>query len=164
MSRPQFFKNNDMNELLTEEQKANGWKYTATQEEQFEQFGFVVAHMIRFRLHCRAGNIDVVEDYLEDEYNKSLIDINWVDHEGLTCLMWAAGCGHKEVVKALLRAGADTKIFNSSFEGQRVTALDYAKGWPYDGQGCGPHPEVVEVLQGYEMTGKIADAFVWGTC
>jgi len=49
-------------------------------------------------------------------------DTEWKDDDGDTALMWAAGGGHTEMVKALVAAGADKEAKDN--EGQ--TAADYA--------------------------------------
>lgn len=77
-------------------------------EEQMEMFGYIVADMIDFRLKALDNDVDTIEDYLENK--RSRIDINWYDSMGLTPIMWTAMKGHKEVTKALLKAGADITL------------------------------------------------------
>merc|ERR1712151_780064 len=82
MPKPSNFgKYNDMNTILTDDQKADGWKYSLTKEEQWDTFGYVVSEQIRFRLMVKEGNFDVVEDYLETKLDQ--IDVNLPDSLGM---------------------------------------------------------------------------------
>merc|ERR1719210_344420 len=119
-----------MSETLTAEQRADGWRFAMTKEEEWDRLGYVVQDQIRFRLHCRDGNLDVVEDYLNTE-KIDLVDINLPDAIGLTPLMLAAQRGHPQVVAALLEARADPKLVDKSNRSEKITALDYAKGYPH---------------------------------
>ncbi|KAH8703664.1 ankyrin repeat-containing domain protein [Talaromyces proteolyticus] len=60
---------------------------------------------------------------------KRTLDINMKDCYGATALHWAAGRGHKSVVKRLLKAGADVRI-RESVEIGGATALTRAIYWP----------------------------------
>eukprot|EP00408_Alexandrium_pacificum_P006841 CAMPEP_0171214758 /NCGR_PEP_ID=MMETSP0790-20130122/31323_1 /TAXON_ID=2925 /ORGANISM="Alexandrium catenella, Strain OF101" /LENGTH=162 /DNA_ID=CAMNT_0011680503 /DNA_START=84 /DNA_END=572 /DNA_ORIENTATION=- len=142
---------NDMSKLLTDEQKADGWKYALTKEEQWDKYGYVVADQIRFRLHAKEGKADVVEDYLDSE-KKELVDINLPDSLGMTPLMWATRGGHIKVAAALLRANADLGIVDRSVEHQKITAYDYAKGYPH-AEGCEMHNDCLWLLEEYMRSG-----------
>mmetsp|Transcript_54270 Transcript_54270/g.115809 ORF Transcript_54270/g.115809 Transcript_54270/m.115809 type:complete len:161 (-) Transcript_54270:67-549(-) len=154
MPKPSSFgKYNDLNDLLTPEQKADGWKYTMTKEEQWDKFGYVVRDQIRFRLHVQKGNVDVVEDYLETD-KKDLIDVNLPDATGMTPLMWACQKGHEKVVAALLRARADIDVADASVKERKVTALDYAEGWPHQ-EGCERQDPCMVLLQHFAKNGEV---------
>mmetsp|Transcript_138462 Transcript_138462/g.430565 ORF Transcript_138462/g.430565 Transcript_138462/m.430565 type:complete len:161 (-) Transcript_138462:142-624(-) len=142
---------NDMNKILTDEQKADGWCYKLTKEEQWDKYGYVVQDQIRFRLNVKDGHDDVVEDYLDSE-RKELIDLNLPDSLGMTPLMWAAHNGHTKVLVALLRANADLSIVDRSVEHQKITAYDYAKGYPH-AEGCERRDDCVYVLEEYMRSG-----------
>jgi len=122
-----------------------------TQEEQWDSFGYVVQEQIRFRLHVKAGSLNIVEDYLETE-RKDLIDINLPDTLGMTPLMWAAHGGHAPVVAALLKANADINLVDKSIESDKITALDYAQGYPH-GEGDERHDDCVFLMEEYSRSG-----------
>merc|ERR1712232_1227011 len=103
------------------------------------------------RLHVKDGKADVVEDYLDSE-KKDLVDINLPDSLGMTPLMWAAHGGHVKVVASLLRANADMGIVDRSVEHSKITAYDYAKGYPH-AEGCEMHNDVVRLMEEYMRTG-----------
>uniref|UniRef100_A0A7S2DI37 Uncharacterized protein n=1 Tax=Alexandrium andersonii TaxID=327968 RepID=A0A7S2DI37_9DINO len=149
---------NDMNKLLTDEQKADGWKYTLTKEEQWDKYGFVVADQIRFRLSVKDGLLDVVEDYLSSE-KKDLVDLNLPDSLGMTPLMWACHNGHIKVVASLLRSGADMSIVDTSVEHTRVSAYEYAKGYPHM-EGCERHDDVVQLIDEFYRSGGQVPAWI----
>mmetsp|Transcript_67741 Transcript_67741/g.153198 ORF Transcript_67741/g.153198 Transcript_67741/m.153198 type:complete len:162 (+) Transcript_67741:120-605(+) len=152
MPKPTSFgKYNDMNDILTAEQKADGWRYKMTKEEQWDAYGYVVQEQIRFRLHVKDGILDVVEDYLETD-KKELIDINLPDSLGMTPLMWAAHHGHVKALALLLKAGADPWLVDRSIEHEKIMALDYAKGYPHD-LGCERHDDCVKVIEDFWKTG-----------
>ncbi|CAE7939009.1 unnamed protein product, partial [Symbiodinium necroappetens] len=66
MPKPASFgKYNDLNLTLTDVQKADGWHYPLTKEQEWDKYGYVVRDQIRFSLHVQDGLVDVVEDYLE---------------------------------------------------------------------------------------------------
>ncbi|CAE7221219.1 unnamed protein product [Symbiodinium sp. CCMP2592] len=66
MPKPASFgKYNDLNLTLTDLQKADGWHYPLTKEQEWDKYGYVVRDQIRFSLHVQDGLVDVVEDYLE---------------------------------------------------------------------------------------------------
>merc|ERR1719422_2527087 len=98
-----------------------------SKEEQWDKLGYVVKDQIRFRLHVKDGNLDVVEDYLGTE-KRDLVDVNLPDAIGLTPLMWAAQAGHDKIVAALLAAKADVDIADISAQDSKITALEYAQG------------------------------------
>ncbi len=62
-------------------EKADGWHYSMTKEQEWDKNGYVVRDQIRFCLHVKDGLLDVVEDYLETD-KKDLIDINLPDKDG----------------------------------------------------------------------------------
>eukprot|EP00446_Apocalathium_sp_SHHI-4_P011093 CAMPEP_0177211958 /NCGR_PEP_ID=MMETSP0367-20130122/32373_1 /TAXON_ID=447022 ORGANISM="Scrippsiella hangoei-like, Strain SHHI-4" /NCGR_SAMPLE_ID=MMETSP0367 /ASSEMBLY_ACC=CAM_ASM_000362 /LENGTH=131 /DNA_ID=CAMNT_0018661185 /DNA_START=119 /DNA_END=514 /DNA_ORIENTATION=- len=124
-----------------------------TKEEQWDKFGYVVRDQIRFRLHVKDGSLDIVEDYLETD-KKDLIDVNLPDAIGMTPLMWACQSGHEKVVAALLAAKADVGIADLSVRDEKVTALEYAQGWPHQ-EGCERHDPCVALIEEFSRTGKI---------
>mmetsp|Transcript_138310 Transcript_138310/g.336181 ORF Transcript_138310/g.336181 Transcript_138310/m.336181 type:complete len:162 (-) Transcript_138310:128-613(-) len=142
---------NDMNSILTAEQKADGWYHKMTKEEQWDKYGYVVQDQIRFRLSAKDGLSDVVEDYLTTE-RRELVDINLPDSLGMTPLMWAAHNGHIKVVAALLGANADLGLVDTSVEHSKITAIDYAKGYPHT-EGCERHDDCYWVMEQYMMSG-----------
>ncbi len=109
-----FGKYNDLNLTLTDEQRADGWKYTMTKEQEWDTYGYVKRDQIRFCLHAKDGLLDVVEDYLLTS-NRDLIDINAPDKDGKTALMLAARNGHANVVGALLKAKADIGLADKEY-------------------------------------------------
>eukprot|EP00413_Alexandrium_margalefii_P048599 CAMPEP_0204606306 /NCGR_PEP_ID=MMETSP0661-20131031/59011_1 /ASSEMBLY_ACC=CAM_ASM_000606 /TAXON_ID=109239 /ORGANISM="Alexandrium margalefi, Strain AMGDE01CS-322" /LENGTH=159 /DNA_ID=CAMNT_0051617619 /DNA_START=61 /DNA_END=540 /DNA_ORIENTATION=+ len=152
MPKPSTFgKYNDMNAILTDAQKADGWHYKMTMEEQWDKYGYVIQDQIRFRLNVKDGHDDVVDDYLKTE-KKELIDINLPDSLGMTPLMWASHNGHLKVVAALLEANADLGIVDRSVEHSKITAIDYAKGYPHT-EGCERRDDCVYVMEHYMMSG-----------
>eukprot|EP00440_Ansanella_granifera_P032514 gb/GFBE01035278.1/.p1 GENE.gb/GFBE01035278.1/~~gb/GFBE01035278.1/.p1 ORF type:complete len:166 (+),score=55.21 gb/GFBE01035278.1/:1-498(+) len=156
MPKPTSFgKYNDLNLTLTEAQKADGWHYTLTKEEEWDKYGYVVRDQMRFCLHVKDGLLDVVEDYLCTE-QKDLIDINLPDKEGKTPLMVAAKNGHAKIVAALLRAGADPGLADKSVKEEAVTAVDYAKGWPHQ-LGDERRDDCLEMLMEFVRTGEVPD-------
>ena len=77
---------------------------------------------------------------LEQVFEEDLIDINLPNTEGKTPLMAgstdscchsqvAARNGHAKVVAALLKAGADAGLVDKTVKDQKITAIEYAKGW-----------------------------------
>jgi len=118
-----MFEHNDMNELLTEEQKADGWTYgDMTKEMQVKEFGYVAETMMCFRLAVKYGALECVQYVIDTKSHE--IDLDFFDSRGLTCLMWAALNGNAEVVEALLKAEADPSL-KDTVEG--LTAYELAK-------------------------------------
>mmetsp|Transcript_128487 Transcript_128487/g.274023 ORF Transcript_128487/g.274023 Transcript_128487/m.274023 type:complete len:160 (-) Transcript_128487:43-522(-) len=153
MPQPSFGKYNDMNSTLTPEQKADGWKYSMTKEQEWDKLGFVMQDQIRFRLHVQDGLLDVVEDYLLTD-KIDLIDINFPDAAGMTPLMIAASKGHKEIVAALLQAKADPNLADKSVESEKITALDYANGYPHQ-VGCEKMDICAYIISSYMQSGAV---------
>ncbi|CAE7218087.1 unnamed protein product [Symbiodinium pilosum] len=157
MPKPSSFgKFNDLNLTLTDAQKADGWHYPMTKEQEWDAYGYVVRDQIRFSLHVQDGLVDVVEDYLETD-KKDLIDINLPDKEGKTPLMVAAKNGHVKVLAALLRAGADLGLVDKTVKEKRITAVDYALGWPHQ-IGNERRDDCLEILTEFLRTGHVPDA------
>eukprot|EP00931_Biecheleriopsis_adriatica_P106069 TRINITY_DN80583_c0_g1_i1.p1 TRINITY_DN80583_c0_g1~~TRINITY_DN80583_c0_g1_i1.p1 ORF type:complete len:188 (-),score=52.15 TRINITY_DN80583_c0_g1_i1:111-608(-) len=156
MPKPTSFgKYNDLNLSLTPEQKADGWHYTMTKEQEWDKYGYVVRDQTRFSLHVKDGLLDVVEDYLETD-KKDLIDINLPDKDGKTPLMVAAQNGHAKVVAALLNAGADLGLADRSIKEQKITAVDYAKGWPHQ-LGNERRDDCLEIMEEFVRTGQVPE-------
>mmetsp|Transcript_45182 Transcript_45182/g.55335 ORF Transcript_45182/g.55335 Transcript_45182/m.55335 type:complete len:165 (+) Transcript_45182:83-577(+) len=155
MPRPSFGRFNDLNLTLTDTQKADGWHFPMSKEQEWDKFGYVVRDQIRFRLHVQDGLVDVVEDYLETG-KKDLIDINLPDKDGKTPLMVAAQNGHAKVVAALLKAGADIGLVDKSVQAQKVTAVEYAKGWPHQ-VGNERRDDCLEIISEFLRTGQVPD-------
>eukprot|EP00933_Yihiella_yeosuensis_P007788 TRINITY_DN112969_c0_g1_i1.p1 TRINITY_DN112969_c0_g1~~TRINITY_DN112969_c0_g1_i1.p1 ORF type:complete len:168 (-),score=46.10 TRINITY_DN112969_c0_g1_i1:94-597(-) len=156
MPKPSSFgKFNDQNLLLTDAQKADGWHYKLTKEQEWDTYGYVQKDQIRFCLHVKDGLIDVVEDYLETD-KKDLIDINLPDKDGKTPLMVAAKQGHAKVVAALLHAGAELSLVDRSVKDQKITAHDYASGWPHQ-VGDERRDDCLEVIETFKRTGKVPE-------
>uniref|UniRef100_H3GRY2 Uncharacterized protein n=1 Tax=Phytophthora ramorum TaxID=164328 RepID=H3GRY2_PHYRM len=69
---------------------------------------------------CAAeGDIDCLEEILESGH----VGVNDIDVDGFTALMVAAAEGHRDVVRALLRRGADVGVRTHEL---RSTALHFA--------------------------------------
>mmetsp|Transcript_40107 Transcript_40107/g.64869 ORF Transcript_40107/g.64869 Transcript_40107/m.64869 type:complete len:166 (-) Transcript_40107:31-528(-) len=156
MPKPASFgQYNDLNLTLTDAQKADGWHYTQTKEQEWDTHGYVVRDQIRFCLHVKDGLVDVVEDYLLTD-KVDLIDVNLADKEGKTPLMVAAAQGHAKVVAALLDAGADLGLADKSVKEEKITAVDYAKGWPH-GEGNERRDDCLEIMTEFIRTGKVPE-------
>jgi len=156
MPKPASFgKYNDLNLTLTDLQKADGWHYPLTKEQEWDKYGYVVRDQIRFSLHVQDGLVDVVEDYLETN-KKDFIDINLPDKEGKTPLMVAAMNGHAKVLSALLRASADIGLVDKTVKDKRITAVDYARGWPHQ-LGNERRDDCVEILTEFLRTGQVPE-------
>merc|ERR1711879_467425 len=125
-----------------------------TKEEEWDKLGFVMQDQIRFRLHVQDGNLDVVEDYLLNMDKVDLVDINFPDAAGMTPLMIAASKGHTQIVAALLRANADPNLADKSVESEKVTALDYANGYPHQ-VGCEKKDLCGYLIMGYMSSGQV---------
>eukprot|EP00930_Biecheleria_cincta_P090521 TRINITY_DN79916_c0_g1_i1.p1 TRINITY_DN79916_c0_g1~~TRINITY_DN79916_c0_g1_i1.p1 ORF type:complete len:168 (+),score=47.97 TRINITY_DN79916_c0_g1_i1:118-621(+) len=150
-----FGKYNDMNLTLTDAQKADGWKYLLTKEQEWDKQGYITRDQIRFCLHVQDGLIDVVEDYLLTD-KKDLVDINLPDNDGKTPLMVAACNGHAKVVAALLNAGADMGLADKSIKDLKITAVDYAKGWPHQ-VGNERRDDCLEIFAEFMRTGQVPE-------
>ncbi|CAE8650538.1 unnamed protein product [Polarella glacialis] len=156
MPKPTSFgRYSDLNLSLTDAQRADGWHYTMTKEQEWDSYGYVVRDQLRFCLHVKDGLIDVVEDYLETD-KKGLIDVNLPDKEGKTPLMVAASQGHAKVVAALLNAGAELELADKSIKEERISAYDYAKGWPHQA-GNERRDDCLEIMTEFVRTGKVPE-------
>ncbi|CAJ1349725.1 unnamed protein product [Effrenium voratum] len=152
MPKPTSFgKFNNLNQTLTEAQKADGWHFPMTKDQEWDKYGYVVRDQIRFSLHVQDGLLDVVEDYLETE-KKDLIDINLPGNDGKTPLMVAAKNGHAKVLAALLKAGADIGLVDQSIKDKKITAVEYAKGWPHQ-IGNERRDDCVEIIEEFMRCG-----------
>ncbi|CAJ1349723.1 unnamed protein product [Effrenium voratum] len=156
MPKPTSFgKFNNLNQTLTEAQKADGWHFPMTKDQEWDKYGYVVRDQIRFSLHVQDGLLDVVEDYLETE-KKDLIDINLPGNDGKTPLMVAAKNGHAKVLAALLKAGADIGLVDQSIKDKKITAVEYAKGWPHQ-IGNERRDDCVEIIEEFMRTGQVPE-------
>ncbi|CAJ1349724.1 unnamed protein product [Effrenium voratum] len=126
-----------------------------TKDQEWDKYGYVVRDQIRFSLHVQDGLLDVVEDYLETE-KKDLIDINLPGNDGKTPLMVAAKNGHAKVLAALLKAGADIGLVDQSIKDKKITAVEYAKGWPHQ-IGNERRDDCVEIIEEFMRTGQVPE-------
>eukprot|EP00746_Dinoflagellata_sp_MGD_P162602 gnl/MRDRNA2_/MRDRNA2_90231_c0_seq1.p2 gnl/MRDRNA2_/MRDRNA2_90231_c0~~gnl/MRDRNA2_/MRDRNA2_90231_c0_seq1.p2 ORF type:complete len:158 (-),score=54.96 gnl/MRDRNA2_/MRDRNA2_90231_c0_seq1:14-487(-) len=118
-----MFENNDMNETLTEEEKADGWTYgDMTKEMQVKEWGFVFEDMYAFRCAVTDGALEYVQEYIDKKMH--CIDLDYYDAMGVTPMMWASVNGDKDVVEALLKAKADPTLKDTV---ENMTAYDLAK-------------------------------------
>lgn len=76
-------------------------RYLFKNEDIVEERGFTVLHQLVIEL--RVGK-------LEDELKRPGTDIDAVDNQGKTALIWAAQRGNAEAVKTLLEYGADPNV------------------------------------------------------
>mmetsp|Transcript_9098 Transcript_9098/g.10103 ORF Transcript_9098/g.10103 Transcript_9098/m.10103 type:complete len:92 (-) Transcript_9098:113-388(-) len=67
--------------------------------------------------------------------------------------MVAARNGHAKVVAALLKAGADIGLVDKSVQDQKVTAVEYAKGWPHQ-VGNERRDDCLEIISEFLRTGQ----------
>merc|ERR1711920_140029 len=91
---------------------------------------------------------------------KDLIDVNLPDSLGMTPLMWACSLGHNKIVGALLTAGADLSLVDKSNIYEKITAYDYAKGYP-NWEGFERHDDCMETIEKtiekFYQTGKVVE-------
>ncbi|CAE7221196.1 unnamed protein product [Symbiodinium sp. CCMP2592] len=71
--------------------------------------------------------------------------------------MVAAKNGHAKVLSALLRAGADIGLVDKTVKDKRITAVDYARGWPHQ-LGNERRDDCVEILTEFLRTGQVPEA------
>jgi len=55
---------------------------------------------------ARSGNLKAIKEMVKHQN----VNVNAMDKKGKTALMWAANYGHIEVVKFLVKSGADVNI------------------------------------------------------
>eukprot|EP00438_Fugacium_kawagutii_P035786 Skav200794 [mRNA] locus=scaffold370:64731:67615:+ [translate_table: standard] len=117
-----FGRFNDLNLTLTDAQKADGWHFAMSKEQEWDKFGYVVRDQIRFRLHVQDGLVDV-----------DLIDINLPDKDGGSAEWTRKGscCAAKSWSRHWLGGQICSGLaeWAKLDKDQKVTAVEYAKGW-----------------------------------
>ncbi len=110
------------------------------------------------------GKLEEVKTAISDN-----VDVNAIDSNGCTALMYAANYGHIPVIQALLDAGADSNIKSDNDEGlgEGMTALMFAAGSFF----AANRVDVVKLLVQYgadvnlkSKEGKTALMYAAGTC
>mmetsp|Transcript_130713 Transcript_130713/g.244559 ORF Transcript_130713/g.244559 Transcript_130713/m.244559 type:complete len:183 (+) Transcript_130713:103-651(+) len=153
------FENDDMNndtKYISEADKKAGWYYPLTKTEQKKEYGYVVAEQQRFLYHIQDGHLDIVDDYLENAAKKKMINVNAYDEAGWLPIHYAAQMNYTDILKALLKAGANPKLKD------KVTsqdAMDIAQMGIDDSSG--PSDEVIELLESY-LKGSLGIAVAGG--
>mmetsp|Transcript_24007 Transcript_24007/g.45303 ORF Transcript_24007/g.45303 Transcript_24007/m.45303 type:complete len:215 (+) Transcript_24007:34-678(+) len=140
------FSDDDMNALVSEEDRKRGWEYPLTKTQQKKEFGCVPADQQRFLWRLQDGHVDIVEDYLGNPKMRKAIDINRYDDLGLTPLHHAARLGHAEIVRVLIEGKADPLLRDKA---QGLTALEMAQqGKDWD---AGPNEEAIKAIQLFDV-------------
>jgi len=139
------FSDDDQNDLLSPEEKRQGFFYPLTKTEQKAEFGCVVADQERFIMHLQDGHLSVVQEYLNDEKKMRAITLEHCDNQGLAPLHYAAKLNHASIARALLEADADPNLRDNKLG---WTAMDHAKAGKNNYSG--PNKDVIAVLEEFD--------------